>query len=149
MADIRDFDPFVDLGSYREALRQLFESGFPLPRDLMPAAMASVVVPLDVVDSGPDIIVQANLPGVKPEDVSISITGNTLTIKGSIETRKEFENAQYLRRERRATGFQRSINLPAPVDSDHAEAHFQNGVLTLTLPKSESVRPKTIKVVAG
>jgi HSP20 family protein len=149
MVDMRDFDPFVDLGSYREALRQMLESGLPLPRDLMPAAMAAVVVPLDVVDTGPDIIVQANLPGVKQDEVSITITGSTLTIKGSLETRKEFENATYLRRERRATGFQRSISLPTPVDSEHAEAHFANGVLTLTLPKSESVRPKTIKVVTG
>lgn len=149
MVDMRDFDPFVDLGSYREALRQLLENGLPLPRDLMPAAMAAVVVPLDVVDTGPDIIVQANLPGVKPDEVNITITGSTLTIKGSLETHKEFENATYLRRERRATSFQRSISLPTPVDSDHAEAKFANGVLTLTLPKSESVRPKTIKVVAG
>ena len=149
MVDMHDFDPFVDLGSYREALRQLLESGMPLPRDLMPAAMAAVVVPLDVVDTGPDILVLANLPGVKPDEVNITITGNTLTIKGSLETRKEFENATYLRRERRATSFQRSISLPTSVDSERAEAHFANGVLTLTLPKSESVRPKTIKVVAG
>ena len=147
MSEILGFDPFAELASYREALRQLRENGLPIPRDLMPAAMASVMVPLDIIDNGPDLVVQANLPGAKPDEVSITVTGSTLTIKGSLENSQEFDGGTYLRRERRANAFLRSVSLPVAVDSDRAEAHFRNGVLTLTLPKSESVRPRTIKVV--
>jgi len=147
MADIRDFDPFVDLKSYREALRQMVESGLPLPRDLMPAGMAAVVVPVDLIDNGSDLVLQANLPGIKPEEVSISITGDTLTIRGSLQVKDEFTGATYLRRERRTTSFMRSLHLPLAVDVDRAEARFKDGVLTLVLPKSEAVRPKSIKIV--
>lgn len=148
LSDLFNFDPTAEFSGYREALRQLVEAGWVLPRDLMPAAMASIIVPVDVIDNGTDIVVQTNLPGVKPEDVSITVVGNTLTIKGALENKAEFEGGTYVRRERRASSFTRSITLPMPVDSDRAEARFANGVLTLTLPKSEAVRPRTIKVVS-
>jgi HSP20 family protein len=145
--DIFSFDPFVELNAYRDALRQLVESGWVMPRDLMPSAVTAVVIPLDMIDIGPSIVIQANLPGVKPEEVNITVTGNTLTIKGSLEERNEFQGANYLRRERRTVSFSRSLTLPIAVDAEHGEARFKNGVLTLTLPKSETVRPKNIKIV--
>ena len=144
--DILGFDPFVDFNAYRDALRQLVEGGWFMPRDLMPSAVASVVIPLDMLDTGPDIVVQTNLPGVKPADVSITVVGNTLTIKGSLGQQEQFQGANYLRRERHSASFARSIALPISVDAEHAEAKFNNGVLTLTLPKAEAVRPKNIKV---
>ncbi|HEY9077741.1 MAG TPA: Hsp20/alpha crystallin family protein [Anaerolineaceae bacterium] len=146
MNDFPSFDPFVDLGGYREAMRQFLEGGVPMPRDFMPFALASVVVPVDILDSGPEIIVQANLPGVQPEDVTVTVTGTTLTIKGAIKSSEEFKGATYLRKERKATAYQRSVTLPVSVEVDRADARFADGVLTLTLPKSESVRPKTIKI---
>lgn len=146
MADIFSFDPFVELGAYRDALRQLVESGMLLPRDLLPSAVASVVVAVDVLDTGPEIVVLANLPGVKAEDVQISVVGTTLSIKGSVQTSKEYEGSHIIRRERRATGFIRTVQLPVEVDADRAAAKFSNGVLTLTLPKSETIRPRMIKV---
>lgn len=145
--EILGFDPFVELNAYRDALRQLVEGGWFMPRDLLPSAMAAVVIPIDMMDTGPEIIVQTNLPGVKPEEVSVTVVGNTLTIKGTTQQKEEFEGASYLRRERRSTSFTRSVSLPVTVDAEHGEAKFQNGVLTLTLPKAEAVRPKTIKVV--
>ncbi len=145
--DIFNFDPFVELTGYRDALRQLVESGWIMPRDLMPSAVAAVVIPLDVVDTGPALVIQANLPGVKPEEVSITVTGNTLSIKGSLQEHEEFKGASYLRRERRAASFSRAVTLPVAVDAEHGEARFKNGVLTLTLPKAEAVRPKNIKIV--
>lgn len=146
MADIFSFDPFVELGAYREALRQLVESGMLLPRDLLPSAVASVVVAVDVLDTGPEIVVLANLPGVKAEDVQISVVGTSLSIKGSVQVSKEYEGSHVIRRERRATGFVRTVQLPVEVDADRAAAKFSNGVLTLTLPKSETIRPRMIKV---
>jgi HSP20 family protein len=145
--DILGFDPFVELNAYRDALRQLVEGGWFMPRDLMPSAVASVVIPLDLLDNGPELIIQTNLPGVKPEDVAITVVGDTLTIKGSLGQQEQFQGANYLRRERRSASFTRSVSLPVAVDAEHGEAKFQNGVLTLTLPKAEAVRPKTIKVV--
>ncbi len=146
--EILGFDPFVELNAYRDALRQLVESGWFMPRDLLPSAMTSVVIPIDMLDTGPEIIVQTNLPGVKPEEVSVTVVGNTLTIKGMSQQQEEFQGASYLRRERRSTSFTRAVSLPVAVDPEHGEAKFQHGVLTLTLPKAEAVRPKTIKVVA-
>jgi len=146
MADIFSFDPFVELGAYRDALRQLVESGMLLPRDLLPSAVAAVVVAVDLLDTGPEIVVLANLPGVKAEDVQISVVGTSLSIKGSVQVSKEYEGSHVIRRERRATGFVRTVQLPVEVDADRAVAKFSNGVLTLTLPKSETIRPRMIKV---
>ncbi len=145
--EIFNFDPFVEFNAYRDALRQLIEGGWIMPRDLMPSALSAVIIPLDLVDTGPALILQANLPGVKPEEVNITVTGSTLTIKGSLQEHDEFQGSTYLRRERRAASFSRSVSLPVAVDSEHGEARFKNGVLTLTLPKAESIRPKNIKIV--
>ena len=146
--DVFGFDPLAELGAYRDAMRQLLEEGW-TPRDLVPSSVASVLVPIDLLDAGPDLIVRANMPGVKAENLSITLTGNTLLLKGEIKPETELEGATYLRRERRATTYSRSLVLPVDVEAEHAEARFRDGVLTLTLPKSESVRPKTIKVTSG
>lgn len=149
MNDSPHFDPFINLGALREAMRQLLDEGWVGPHDLLPAALASVLVPVDVLDTGPDIVVRAALPGVKAEALKITVSGSTLTLKGEVETETGFEEAAYLRRERRAAAYTRSLLLPVTVDTDQAEAVFRDGVLTLTLPKSEKVRPKTIKVTAA
>ncbi len=149
MPDKFSFDPFADLQNYREAIRLMLEGGWVLPRDLMPSAMNAIVVPVDVIDNGPDLIVKTSLPGVRPEDVFVTVLGDTLTIKASLPDEEEIKGATYLRRERKATSFVRSITLPMPVESDRSEASFKNGVLTLTLPKTESVRPRVIKVVTS
>ena len=146
--DVFGFDPMAELGAYRDAMRQLLEEGW-TPRDMVPSSLASVLVPIDLLDAGPDLIVRANMPGVKADNLVITLTGNTLTLKGEIKAEVELEGATYLRRERRATAFSRSLVLPMDVNADQAEAKFQDGVLTLTLPKSEGVRPKTIKVTSA
>jgi HSP20 family protein len=148
MNDKFSFDPLADFQNYREALRQMLEGGWVLPRDLMPSPMNAVVIPVDVIDNGPEVLVKASLPGVKPEDVSISVLGDTLTIKASIGEDEELRGATYLRRERRAINFVRTLSLPLPVEAMRAEARFKNGILTLTLPKADSVRPRVIKVVS-
>jgi HSP20 family protein len=86
------------------------------------------------------------LPGVRPEDVDISITGDTLTIKGETKFETKIEKANYLRQERRYGAFSRTIALPMPVQADRAEAKFKDGVLMLSIPKAEEAKPKTIKV---
>lgn len=149
MNDKFSFDPFADLQNYRRAIRQLLEGGWVLPRDLMPSAMNVIVVPVDLIDNGPELVLKTSLPGVRPEDVVVTVLGDTLTIKAPIPEDEEVRGATYLRRERKATAYLRSLTLPVAVQPDRAEARFKNGVLTLTLPKTESVRPRTIKVTSG
>jgi HSP20 family protein len=95
-----------------------------------------------------DVVIKASLPGVKPEQVDISITGDTITIKGEHKEEEEVKEEDYFRKERRYGAFGRSIQIPVSVQSDKAEAVFENGILTLTLPKAEEIRPKQIKVKA-
>ena len=105
-------------------------------------------LPIDVYQTDDDIIVKATAPGMKADDIQISISGDTLTIRGEAEEEKEEEGARYHVRERRASSFSRSIMLPTSVNADKALAEFENGILTLTLPKAEEVKPKTITVKA-
>jgi HSP20 family protein len=84
------------------------------------------------------------VPGLKPEDVEITLEGDTLTIKG--EFKQPLENVQYLMNERLSGSFMRTLTINVPVQADKAEARFEDGVLTLVLPKAEEVRPKVIKV---
>jgi HSP20 family protein len=139
-------DPLADLQNYGEALRQILLGGWVLPRDLMPSAMNAIVIPVDVLDNGPEIVVKASLPGVKPEDVSISILGETLTIKASLNEEDENRGATYLRRERKVDAFVRTLKLPVAIEAEHADAHYKNGVLTLSIPKIAGIRPRAIKV---
>src|SRR5512133_3841999 len=149
MADKFHFDPRVDLKNYREAMRHMLEGGWMLPRDLMPSPMNAVVIPVDLLDNGTEIVLKANLPGVKPEDVTIRVVDGRLTIEASLGEEEDIRGATYLHHERRATAFVRSIKLPVAVEADRAEARYKQGVLTLILPKSAAVRPHNIKVSAG
>ena len=95
-----------------------------------------------------DLIVKASVPGVKPEDIEVTVTGELLTIKGEFKTEEKTEKRNSLRQERRYGSFCRQVTLPVGVDSNKAAANFENGILTLTLPKVEAVKPKTVRVVA-
>jgi HSP20 family protein len=93
-------------------------------------------------------MVKTAIPGVKPEDIDISVTGNLLTIKGETKSEETVEEANYVRQERRYGSFQRSLQIPGSVVPDKAEASFEDGVLTLTIPKTEEAKQKTIKLEA-
>ncbi len=101
-------------------------------------------LPLDAYSTDNELVIVADVPGANPEDVEITIEGDTLTIKGEIKP--PLENVDYLFRERVYGPFNRSLVLNIPVQADKAEASFDNGVLTLTIPKAETAKPKTIKV---
>ncbi len=149
MRDWFGFDPFGESASMRDALREFLGERPTSPFDLAPSAVASVFVPVDVMDLGPEVVVRANLPGVQADDLSITFLNNNLTIRGELKEDPEFKGANYLRRERRATTFSRSIHLPMALEMENAEAQIENGVLTLRIPKSEKIRPKTIKVTTA
>ena len=103
---------------------------------------------MDMYQTANDVVVKAALPGVKPEEVDISITGDTLTIKGEHKEEKEVKQEDYFHKERSYGTFSRSLLIPVQIKADKAEAVFENGILTLNLPKAEEVKPKQIKIKA-
>ena len=101
---------------------------------------------VDLSETDNEVVVKASLPGVKPEDVDISVNDGILTVKGEKKSDDKTEGENFYRREIRYGAFSRSIPLPAAVDQDKAEAAFTDGVLTVTLPKSAEAKPKQIKI---
>ena len=106
------------------------------------------MLPLDVSENENEFVVKASLPGIRPEDVQITVHGDMLTIRGEIKAEEEKKEEHFHLRERRYGQFQRTVRLSAPIRADQAQANFENGVLTLTLPKAEEAKPKQIKIGA-
>jgi len=132
----------------KEAMDRLFEESFVLPRRrerFWTRAERRYRLPLDVYTTPQEVVITAPLPGVSPDDVEITIEGDTITIKGEIKP--PLENVDYLLQERRYGPFSRTLRLDIPVEADKAEASFENGMLTITIPKAEAVKARTIKVV--
>jgi HSP20 family protein len=145
MADITRWDPFAEMASLRETVDRLFDD----PRQWRVSfGSAGTFFPVDVLDTNDEVVVKASLPGVKPEDIEISLTGQVLTLKGETKEEHEDKAENWYRRERRQGSFVRQIQLPTEVDANRAEAVFENGVLRLAIPKADTVKPKTIKVQA-
>lgn len=143
MTNLVRWDPFAEL---RMTMDRLFDEGFSRPWRLLTAADYETAFPLEVSETDQEIEVKAALPGVRPEDVDISVANDVLTIKAEHREEKEEKKREYHRREIRYGAYQRSLSLPVSVDADKAEATFENGMLHLRLPKAEAVRPKQIKI---
>jgi HSP20 family protein len=103
---------------------------------------------VDMYQTDDDVIVKVAIPGVESDDLDIQVSGDTLSIRGEVKHEEEVKEATYHLREQRYTSFARSLALPVPVVADKANAEIKNGVLTLTLPKAEEVKPKAITVKA-
>jgi HSP20 family protein len=108
----------------------------------------STVPAIDLYQTDEEVVVKAALPGLKADDVQITVTDDLLTLRGEFKWENGHKNATYHIREQRYGSFERSISLPVDVQTDKAKADFQNGILTITLPKAESVKPKTISIKA-
>jgi HSP20 family protein len=145
MAVIR-WNPWRDTMTLREATDRLLEDSFVRPRRQWGEGTQErpFNLPLDVYTTADEIVITASLPGLTPDEVDISIDGDVLTIRG--EMRGPLENVDYLFQERAHGTFARKLTLNVPVQADKAEAVFEHGVLTLTLPKAEEVKPRAIKV---
>lgn len=107
-----------------------------------------VFFPMDVFEKGDEFIIKAMLPGLKPEDVDIQIVNETVSLKGEFRTKIE-EEANYILQELPGGKFFRSISLSDMMDASKAEARMENGILTVRIPKTEELKPKTIKVTAA
>jgi HSP20 family protein len=148
MSSLMRWDPFRDTLSLRNAMDRLFEDSFVTPNFGWIAPTSAAGMALDVYETKDQVVIKAALPGVKPEETEVTITGDTLTIRGESKEEKEVKEENYIRKERHFGSFARSVTLPAGLEADKAEATFENGVLTLKIPKSEQVKPKSIKVKA-
>ncbi len=147
MADVVRWEPMRELTSLRTAMDKLFEDSFIRP-DAWRAGLPAEMLPVDLIESDDQVVVKATVPGVKPEDVEVTLTGDLLTIKGEFKAENREEHANYVRQERRSGSFCRQIGLPAGVDADNVEAAFEDGVLTLEMPKLANSGIKKIKVTA-
>ncbi len=139
------WDPFQEMLTLREAMDRLFQESFVRPTSAMVTAGRGAI-PLDVAETDNDYIVRATVPGVSPEDIQISVQGDTLTITCESKGSEEQTGQNWLIRERRAATYRRSVTLPMPVNANQSEANYENGILTLKLPKAEEARPKQIKL---
>jgi HSP20 family protein len=142
---IERWDPFQEAISLHDAVNTLFQESFIRPGRLF-APNGSATLPLDISETEDAFVIKASLSGVKPEDVQITVHGETLTIRGETRAEEENKGRHWHLRERWFGSFQRSVPLPTPVNSDRAEAHYEHGVLTLALPKAEEAKPRPIKI---
>ena len=145
MSNLTRWEPIGEMMTLREAVDQLFDRAFTRPRT---TNGVSVVPAIDVYETADDVVVKANLPGLRSDDVQISVTSGVLTQHGEVREENEPKQATYHLLERRTGVFERSVMLPVDVITDKAKADFEHGVLTITLPKAETVKPKTITVKA-
>jgi HSP20 family protein len=143
MAQMRRWSPFAELEAFRREVDRLFREFFGEERT--PAARGWTPS-VDIYETPAEVVVQAELPGVKREDIQIELTDDRLTLRGKKERSQEAENATYHLLERNYGEFERSFVLNVPVDIDKAEASYRDGVLTIRLPKVEPKRAKRIEV---
>lgn len=143
MSTIVRYNPYRQFANVRGLMDHMLEESFGPTRDY---AADEFRLPVDAYVTENEIVVQAGLPGVAPENVTISIEGDSLTLSAELPAR--LENVAYSFAERTHGKFSRTLLLNVPVEADKAEAHFDNGLLTLRLPKVEAVKPKQIKVKA-
>jgi len=147
MASLIKWEPLNDLVSLRNAMDHLFADSFVRMRGL-PVVGGAAPLALDVYETADSVVVKTNVAGVEPEELDITIDGDILTIKGETQSEDKVEKASYIRQERRYGAFERSVQLPVALLADKAQASVENGVLTLTIPKSEESKPRAIKVQA-
>jgi HSP20 family protein len=137
--------PFREMSTLRDEMDRLWDRFFgewptlePVRREWAPF--------LDVSETKNNIVVRAEVPGLEPKDIDISLIGGVLTIKGEKKQEKEEKDENYHRIERNYGTFTRSVRVPQEVQSDKIEATYKNGVLKITLPKSEEAKKKEIKI---
>jgi HSP20 family protein len=144
MTKLTRWEPFREMRRMHDMLDRIMDQTLlDVPFD---ASLREGVLPLDIYQTDEDVVVKAALPGVKSEDIHISIKDDSLNIRGEMKDEHFQDEPKYYLRERRFGSFSRSLTLPTSVDADSAKADFEDGILILTLPKIEEVKAKKITV---
>ena len=146
MTLVRRTSPLGELVSLRQAMDRLFEDSFVRPRGVGFATEFGANLPLDVTNTADALLVEAALPGVRPEDVEITVEDGTLTIRAESRDERATAEGESLVREIRRGAVSRVVTLPAGLEADKATATFEHGVLHLTLPRAEAVKPRQIRI---
>lgn len=153
MANVVRWNPMREAASLINEFDRMLE--YPLLRSRwgMPLQANEVVgswgLALDVAEQGELFLVKASIPGINPDDLNVTLEDNVLTIQGETKDDQTIDENTYHIRERRYGSFSRSVRFPVPVEGDKVEAEYDSGVLTLTIPKAEAVKPKRITVKAS
>ena len=140
-------DPFGRTLGLRQVMDRLLEDAVVMPRNGDGQGWSGPA--LNVYEDGDNLIVEAQLPGLKPEDLDINVEQGVLTISGQTTAEEERKERNYLIREHRTGRFSRSLRLPATYNPDACQATFEHGVLRLAFPKSESAKPRRIQIGGG
>jgi len=147
MASLVRWDPFQDLAAVQRDMGRMFNDlggwMMPWPRRHLEGEMLMLTPTVDVLRRGEDMLIRAELPGVKPDELDISVTQNTLTIKGGRREEHETKDEDYYVRESSFGTFERTIRLPEGAEIDHIKAEFTDGVLEITVPKAAPTEPET------
>jgi HSP20 family protein len=141
-------EPFRDFVSLRDAVNSLFDESVVQPFRSA-SNWATRAVPVDIWHTENELVVRASVPGVQPEHMSISVLNGVLTLKGEHKAQEAKQGAHFLRQEIGYGSWERSFELPFSVQADKAEAHFEHGILTVTLPKAEEAKPRQIRINIG
>jgi len=142
------WEPFPELMSLRQTMDRMPEDSFIHPSRVPGVFGQATAVPIDMCQTPNEVVIKATLPGIKPDGVDISITGDTLTINGETRVEEELKREDYIYKERRYGSFNRTLALPSSLQTDKVAADFEDGILTPTIPKAEEGKPKQIKIRA-
>ena len=134
------WDPWRDMFDLRRSMERAFSELSPW--EAFPEVTAGPAV--DLFETDEAVTVEVQLPGVKPDEVELTVSDRTLTVRGERKGHREVEDEAYLRREMSYGTFLRGVTLPATADTDKGEAHFEDGVLTVTFPKVAEAKPRKI-----
>ena len=145
MAIVR-WEPFRDLMATQRDFNRLFREAFSPVFGEGELSTRTWAPPVDIYENGESLVLKAELPGVNPDDVEIRVEDNTLYLKGERKFEKEVKEQNYHRVERSYGTFTRTFSLPNSIDADKVAASYKDGVLTLTMPKKEEAKPKSIKI---
>lgn len=136
-------EPTNEFVSLRDAMDRLLEDSFIRPFDGLGVQTA---FPADLSETNDTYVVRASMPGMKPQDIAIEATADELTVRGDVKQEETVKEAAYLRKELRYGKLERTFAMPLAIDPAKVEATFEHGIVTITLPKTEVVKPKTIPV---
>lgn len=135
--------PFADFDQLRREMLRLFDT---VAGDAFGDVGAGVFPPMNITQDADNFYLRAEVPGIKPNELSISAVRNRVSLAGKREIQREHERASYHRKERAEGSFNRTVTLPTEVDAERVDARYADGILTLTLPKAEEAKPRQIAV---
>ena len=139
---------FRDFMTLRDAVDRLFEESFVDPARFLSNGLGSRTMPMEIYETPDAVTVKALVPGVSPADLDVSVQDGVLTIKAKTETPHASDDWNWHLREIGYGEYSRSVSLPTKIDVDQADSRFENGILTITLPKADEVKPRTINIKA-